>query len=242
MRYTSDLSRALYKFGNIQINDYPFPHFYLEDVFDASYYSEMMTHLPTKKNMITLPDTGRVSKDAYKERFVYDLIKDSDVQRMPTEDQQEFWHNFRSIFASNEFISCMVDKFRPYFQLHPLLRQKQTPTHITPFMTLVRDEAGYGIGPHSDAQFRLLNILFYLPENNDNEHLGTSLYLPKDRQFKCAGGPHYKRGDFDEIGSAPFRKNSAICFFKTENSFHGVEKLEKIDDARTLLLYYLRID
>ena len=84
--------------------------------------------------------------------------------------------------------------------------------------------------------------IFYLPENNECEHLGTSLYIPKERQMRCAGGPHYKREGFDELGAVPFKKNSAICFLKTENSFHGVEKLEKSGDARTLLLYYLKID
>lgn len=88
---------------------------------------------------------------------------------------------------------------------------------------LVRDHAGYALGPHSDAQRKVMNGLIYLPHYESLIDAGTSLYVPKDADFVCPGGPHYEREKFCEVYRAPFKPNSALFFVKNDRSFHGVE-------------------
>ena len=86
---------------------------------------------------------------------------------------------------------------------------------------------------------KVITLLFYLPKDESQRHLGTSIYLPKDREFRCPGGPHYSREGFERIVTMPFLPNSLFVFLKTNNSFHGVEPVQDPDTRRWLLLYDL---
>ena len=36
-----------YEFGNARIRDFPFPHFYLENVFPVDFYEKIQLNLPS---------------------------------------------------------------------------------------------------------------------------------------------------------------------------------------------------
>lgn len=101
---------------------------------------------------------------------------------------------------------------------------------------LVLDRKGYGIWPHTDHKDKAASLLFYLPTDNSEEELGTSVYTPKDKEFRCAGGGAHKEEGFNKVWTAPFRRNSLFGFWKTDNSFHGVEKINR-PITRNVLLY-----
>ena len=50
-------------------------------------------------------------------------------------------------------------------------------------MELIRDSGGYMLAPHTDSPKKILTLLIYIPNDNDNLNLGTSLYEPKDKEF-----------------------------------------------------------
>lgn len=104
---------------------------------------------------------------------------------------------------------------------------------------LIRDIKGYALGPHSDANTKVVSCLFYLPVDASLEAHGTSMYAHKDPAFRCAGGPHYEFTDFSKVWTAPFRPNSLFAFAKSDRSFHGVEPFER-DGVRDILLYDIR--
>lgn len=102
---------------------------------------------------------------------------------------------------------------------------------------LIRDVKGYKIGPHTDATHRVLSAIFFLPWGDGNPGLGTSIYTPKDKSFKCEGGPHYSFDKFDKVKTIPYEPNTMFVFLKTDNSFHGVEETT---ETRNVLLYDLQ--
>jgi hypothetical protein len=108
---------------------------------------------------------------------------------------------------------------------------------------LVEDVTKYALGPHTDSPKKVITMLFYLPRDLSQSHMGTSIYLPKDPAFRCQGGPHYKFDGFQRLHTMPFVPNSLFVFFKTDNSFHGVEPVTDPDTKRWLLLYdiYVRL-
>ena len=73
-------------------------------------------------------------------------------------------------------------------------------------------------------------------------HLGTSIYVPNDPDFRCPGGPHHNRNQFTRLHTNPFAPNSLFAFFKTDNSFHGVEPVGDPDCRRWLLLYDIYVN
>jgi hypothetical protein len=103
-----------------------------------------------------------------------------------------------------------------------------------------RDRSGYKLGPHTDSTAKVITLLIYLPQDAANPGLGTSIYQHRDPGFTCAGGPHYQVQDFHKIATAEYVPNRLFGFFKTNNSFHGVEPLGG-DLTRDLLIYDLQV-
>jgi hypothetical protein len=88
---------------------------------------------------------------------------------------------------------------------------------------LCRDFGGYAIGPHTDGRKENMTILFYLPKDDTQEHLGTSVYTPKDRDFTCDGSKHHEFDTFNKVKTARYVPNTCFGFVRSDNSFHGVE-------------------
>jgi hypothetical protein len=107
---------------------------------------------------------------------------------------------------------------------------------------LIRHRAGFFLGPHTDLSTKLVVLLFYLAPDDNHQHLGTSLYRPKDPGFSCPDSKHYPFDDFVRVNTAPYRMNSLLAFERSDRSFHGVEPLAVQDFTtcnRDLIQYVL---
>jgi hypothetical protein len=225
---------VIYRIANAQVRTYPFPHFYLRDVFPADFYRELLAQLPGPENMSSLEEMGRAK--GYPERAVMQL--DGGRASGLSDSQHAFWSTLTRWFFGGRFGATVLDKFEPW----ATPRVDARPGHvITDDLMLVRDETRYSLGPHTDAPFKLVSLLFYLPADDRLERYGTSLYLPKDESFTCEGGPHHRFEGFTRMATMPFLPNSLFAFVKSDHSFHGVEPIAEAGVARWLLLYNLRL-
>ena len=102
---------------------------------------------------------------------------------------------------------------------------------------LVEDITDYKSDRTPTASRKVITLLFYLPKDESQLHLGTSIYVPKDRNFRCEGGPHYPFDWFERMATMPFQPNSLFTFVKGDASFHGVEPVRDADCKRWLLLF-----
>ena len=111
-------------------------------------------------------------------------------------------------------------------------------------MQLVYDKKHYSLGPHTDHPSKVLSLLIYLPKDRSQISTGTSLYMPKDPELLDKELPHkhYPREDFLKVITMPYVPNSAFCFIKTNNSFHGVEALDMENTARWSIQYNLHVN
>ena len=114
--------------------------------------------------------------------------------------------------------------------------------HMTHGLTLVWDISGYALLPHADDPRVIFNFLFYLPKDEETSQFGTSVYVPKARDFTSSGEPRHARGDFELVHTFPFVPNAMFSFLRTPNSFHGVEPVTGDYTERRLLLYSIRVD
>lgn len=220
-----------YKIVNAPLSGYPFPHLYIRDAFPADYYARMLSMLPDPARMVTIAQARAMPPGAYKERFVL-TFGGEQFAALPDE-QREFWGELHGWLVGGSFRQRMIDHFRG------LLAQRFKGQMVAFFdeALLVEDTTNYSLGPHSDAPRKVITFLFYLPKDESQRHLGTSLYVPKDRDFRCQGGPHYPHDRFDRVWTMPFLPNSLFIFLKTDTSFHGVEPVQDPDTRRWLLLY-----
>ncbi len=104
----------------------------------------------------------------------------------------------------------------------------------TAMIRWTRDRQGYFLEPHTDSKDKAATLLFYTPPVYDDEPVGTSIYLPKDRAMTSDGTKHHRREDFDLIHTFPFRANSVFGMMRTDNSFHGVEPITTAVQRDTL--------
>lgn len=219
-----------YKVGNAPFSMFPYPHFYVPDVFPADFYRQLQQNLPAPQAMIPIEQARRLK--GYKERFVLGLDAKS-LATLPAA-KQEFWMNLAGWLVGANFRSLVLKKFQPFID------QRFSGMQGVQFYDeglLVQDVTNYKLGPHTDSQHKVVTMLFYLPPDDSQAHMGTSMYLPEDSAFTCPGGPHHSRDKFALLHTNPFLPNSLFAFFKTDNSFHGVEPVADPDCRRWLLLY-----
>ena len=217
----------------------PSPHFHVDGVFPADFYEALLENFPGDENFQTLAETGRVPAGTYPERSVFLPDDDAAVADLPSA-KQAFWQALRQWFMGEKFLRAMAGKFPNAVSARFGALAEQAKFY--PEALVVRDRSNYAIGPHTDAPHRLVTMLFYCPRRGDQEHLGTSLFVPRERGFTSPGGPHYDFDKFVNVATMPYRPNSLFCFLNTNAGFHGVETITDENVIRDMLLYVLRID
>jgi len=205
----NSVEHVVYRLRNADIRQYPFPHFYILDVFPAEFYQTILKSLP--------PDC-----DYDGTKFANRLLGTECPEFMEPFDNSWFAQNVIYSFGQNAFYTRY-----PYKGSTPQFRWE---------WRLIRDSEGYAIGPHTDAPHKVISLLFYLPPDETMRDMGTSIFMPDDHVKTCRGGPHHKFSGFSEVWRAPFLPNSCLGFWKTDNSWHGVPKIDKIV-TRNVLLY-----
>lgn len=225
-----------YKICNAPIMEYPFPHFYVNNIFPEAYYQSIIKNLPGSEHYININDAGRTYN--YMDRFIIDFKKDG-FSSLP-ERTGEFWQNLSTWLMGEGFLTMLIDRFEPYIKQR-LSSMNRASVVAKQSGLLTRDKTGYSIGPHTDSSHKLLTLLFYLPKDDSISHLGTSIYSPKDPDFRCEGGAHYSFDKFKKINTMKFLPNTLFAFLKTDLSFHGVEVIQDQQIERDLIIYNVNI-
>jgi hypothetical protein len=224
-----------YKVGNVPFNMFPYPHFYLADVFPADFYRQIQQNLPDSAAMIPIEKARAVK--GYKERFVLGL-QDEALATLSS-GKRAFWEELRGWLTGSTFQSLVMSKFKPFIDQR---FANNAGLQFYDEALLVQDITNYKLGPHTDSPRKVVTLLFYLPPDESQIHLGTSIYVPNDPDFRCPGGPHHNRDQFTRLHTNPFAPNSLFAFFKTDDSFHGVEPVGDPDCQRWLLLYDIYVN
>ncbi|MDB5808195.1 MAG: methyltransferase FkbM family [Betaproteobacteria bacterium] len=228
---------VLYQIANARMLEYPYAHIYVEDVFPADFYQALLENWPQQSSLLPIDETGRVPKNAYRERFVMPFNA-GEIEKLNAE-RRPFWQSFASWLLTQRFMTAMIDKFEPYVKSR--FGDDIYQCGFEADSLIVRDVTNFNIGPHTDGPHRLLSMLFYCPPDASLSHLGTSIYVPRDPAFVCPGGPHYSHAKFHKVKTMEYRPNSLFAFIKNDRSFHGVEPIGDPDVLRDILLYDVRV-
>jgi hypothetical protein len=225
------LKHLAYKVLNAPLRTYPYPHIYVPEVLPPEVYAQIQANIPDPSAMIPIEQARRIS--GYKERFVQDI---SGPMAELTQTQRSFWQAMAGELLGGGMMEVMVNRFRPFIER----RFQGAKVDLRDESLLVEDITNYSLGPHTDTPSKVVTVIFYLPRDDSQTHLGTSIYAPKDPVGRCPGGPHYPHEGFDRLATMPFVPNSMFAFVKSDVSFHGVEPVTDPDVRRWLLLYDIK--
>ena len=230
-----------YLLNNFSSNNYfkePFVHFLFDEFFDQNYYEELLINKPEDK-LFSSSDPNRTTNQYslnYRRRFSFinDMNLLSDIKR-------NFWEKFIKFMTSKEFAFSFLNYCKdPIFDRFKITNLNDLKLNIR--MELIRDTGGYMIAPHTDSPSKIITFLIYLPENNENIEMGTSLYVPKNSDFRSDKATQYDFHLFKEVKKMPFKRNFAFGFVKNDRSFHGRPQINKeFKGHRDWINYSLRI-
>ncbi|MDH5693433.1 MAG: hypothetical protein OEZ47_10050, partial [Gammaproteobacteria bacterium] len=230
---------VLEKIQNTKIETDPFPHLVVDKLFPDDYYKELLRKFPSKDQMIPISETARTGS-AYSNRLVT-LFEKEHFKRLDIA-KREFWRELGAWLYHEEFMQGVLDVFWPFIKDRVEEVSKLTGvSRISGDALIVNDQFGYGIGPHTDMLRRLITFLFYLPPDDQFRRHGTSIYVPVEKGFESDGTRHFERGLFKQRALVEFVPNRLLLFVRTNNSFHGVEKIEQAGIDRPLLINNIRL-
>lgn len=226
-----------YRIANAQLLNYPFPHFYVQDIFPPDWYQELIARLPAQEYYVRLDETGSVTRGAYPERFVCTL---SDAIRAEEKEDGEPgpWREMADIIGKPQFAHRVLGLF------NDAVAKRFGAGSEVDFdvdCRLVRDFSNYAIAPHTDSPRKIVSLLFYMPADESMKSLGTSLYVPNDPELRCEGLRHHSFANFKKVMTASYSSNSLFGFFKTDQAFHGVERIELARVRRDSMLYNITV-
>lgn len=224
----------LYKLINAPVLSYPFPHLYAEGIFPEAYYRSMMDSFPSPEQMRPIADERALPKDAYPSRFML-ALEPAKLAALP-KPRRQIWERLRQFLLGPEFANTLLWKFGDVVKQRLTAAGIANPVFNSEAM-LIDDRQNYRIGPHTDNQRKVITVLFYLPKGAGQPGLGTSIYVPNDPNFRCAGGPEHPVERFQRVVTMPYQPNAVFAFVKTDNSFHGVETVTALSARRQLLIF-----
>jgi hypothetical protein len=222
---------AGYQIANAELRRYPFPHFYVRPVFPEDFYRELLRRLPPTGILEPL-------EEAKGARFIGDV---ADLARHEAGTSGGgLWSELAGWMLGEHFRDLVMRRFQPYIARR--FRNKDISRRLEVEARFVRDFTSYSIGPHTDTPAKLVSLLFYLPADDSLREYGTSIYTPVDPDFRCVGTTWYKFSRFRKAMTMEFAPNALFAFFKTDQSFHGVELVKDEGIERNVLLYNIYVN
>lgn len=206
-------------FGNIQ--DWPYSHCCESGVFGPELYKQILENRPEPSELSQIGEVRGAKMKKYPERFCF-LVGDWFCRKRLPEHKRTFWREFTNGICRGDFAREALRAFGV-----------GSGMSLGNEIYLVRDSAGYSLGPHTDTPKKVISVIFYLADDDSHPEFGTSVYVPKGPMTDPTG-KHHDRDGFTLVKTAPYAPNSMFAFKRTDNSFHGVEP---VTGHRWALLY-----
>jgi len=203
----------------------PWEHIVAENVFAPDAYGEIEATFP--RDLAVYHRQWKIDPALYHgthdRRLEAFLPRDAELL---TDAQRTFWTPLVEHLSGARFIRGLIERFRP-----PLAARFGTDLDAPDFVERRLDvrfmfalhEPNYALGVHTDIAWKVLTLIFYVPDRGDDESLGTALYVPRDPNLVSDGSRHLDPALFRHVATVPFRANSALIFARGDHTFHGVE-------------------
>jgi hypothetical protein len=151
------------------LRQHPFDHIYMEEVFGADMYKDMLAHVPDGRFFHELVHRDALRADGTSTRLRMYLYPEL-LGRLPAA-QRRSWVPLARALCSPELEHAFKRKFRA--ALEQRFGKPVENIRLYPIPILLRDQPGYRIGIHADVPTKAITVQFYLPANASQRHIGT---------------------------------------------------------------------
>ncbi len=201
-----------------EIVEHPFPHLVIHDFFPEEFY-ENFIHFWPHPHQFSPPCNGRYS-------ILLDQLKGTSLSK----EQKAFWGAFNDYLVETVIKPIVIEKFLPYLHVKfPNASDEEIQwmlRHFTPVAktnSIYLDTPRCSVITHTDKPHYFVQIIFYLPKENDHQKVGTSFFSGSPHpggEDTCWDTP----SDLTFHAKIPFRKNTFIAFLQSPISWHALER------------------
>ena len=204
----------------------PFDHLYLEDVFPPASYDTLLDHLPETRRYRELTHREAMQADGRSARRKFYLFPEQ-IILLPAA-QRAVWLEVSRALRSPALQNAFKHKFRDALER----RLGRSIDHLSfyPVPMLLRDFGGYRIGIHCDSIGKAITAQFYLPRDDAQAHMGTILHEARDGEAAL------------RTKTMQFRPATGYAFpVVFRESWHSVARTSAADGVRNslMLTYYV---
>jgi hypothetical protein len=211
----------------------PYPLILFRNFFPADFYRLLLKRFPDDDRFVQLNGEGT--------RRQYSLY---DARTEPgTEEGRAAWSIVRRILSSPEIETALRTKLDGGFRIRAKGSREDSPIPMFPRPVLYADLDGYAIKPHPDTRRKVLTMQIYLPSDDTQRELGTTIY-----KISPMGVFAWKSYGLVKDKTLPFLPNTGYAFVVIHpaysllrSSWHGREAISvPIEKPRLSILntYY----
>jgi hypothetical protein len=211
----------------------PYPLIVFRDFFPGQFYQRLLKHFPHLDRFAGLNGDG-----TRREYALYEERSDPG-----SEEGREIWGIVRRVLTSPEIAFALQEKLDEGFRIRARRSREGWPISMFPRPVLYADLDGYAIKPHADTRRKVLTMQIYLPADDAQRDLGTTIY-----KISPMGVFAWKSYGLVKEKTLPFMPNTGYAFVVIhpaysflKASWHGREAISvPVDKPRLSILntYY----
>jgi hypothetical protein len=214
--------------------DWPYPHAVVSDILPRELFLRLRGARVDRSDLEEHP-AGHKATEAERNRFFWSYrTEDLKENRIENPELDLVYRTLDHAMVTHSLLGLFADQIRGRF--------KSPKFSLKSSFSYVEDASGYELLPHTDTASKLVTLLIYFADDDDNPGLGTELYLPRDpkaAQSVTQGPARYARNAFLRAATVPYRANTALAFAPSPASFHGVSPVAEGSKTRRLVQYQL---
>ena len=211
----------------------PYPHLIFENFFADDVYRRLIGHRPDLSQYRDL--NGARTRKQY-------TLWDRQVEAGDSERTQ-LWRTVSDAVSAPEIEAALRERLRSGLKIRQKASGEPWPVPMFPQPVLYADFDGYAIKPHPDTRRKVLTMQIYLPADDSQRALGTTIY-----KISPMGVFAWKSYGLTKDKTLPFLPNSGYAFVVIhpaysllKSSWHGREAISvPVDKPRLSILntYY----
>jgi hypothetical protein len=215
--YDAALECATTAILNGQSFEQPYPLILFRDFFPDEFYQRLLKHFPANDRFVQL--NGEGTRRQYN---LYDAGVDPG-----SEEGRAAWSIVRRVLSSPEIAAALRAKLDSGLRIRAKGSREGWPIPMFPRPVLYADLDGYAIKPHPDTRRKVLTMQIYLPSDDTQRDLGTTIY-----KISPMGVFAWKSYGLVKDKTLPFLPNSGYAFVVIhpaysllKSSWHGREAI-----------------
>ena len=195
----------------------PYPLIRFQNFFPSDFYARLLRRFPDVDRFAGLNGDG-----TRQEYALYDERSDPG-----SEEGRDLWGIVRRVLSSAEIGAALREKLDDGFRIRGKKSGEEWPIPMFPRPVLYTDLNGYAIKPHPDTRRKVLTMQIYLPQDDTQRELGTTIY-----KVSPMGVFAWKSYGLVKERTLPFLPNSGYAFVVIHpaysllrSSWHGREAI-----------------